>query len=394
MEQTWRWYGPNDGVTLSDARQAGATGIVNALHHLQPGEVWTREEIEQRKAMIEAAGLTWSVVESVNISEDIKKRTGNYLKHIDAYKDSIRNLAACGIYTICYNFMPVVDWTRTDLDCRMPDGALAMSFDATAFAAFDLYMLKRKGAETDWPEERQRKAHTYFQNMSESERDKLTRMVLAGLPGTDDVFSMEEIRKALATYDNIGPDQLRANLGEFLRAVCPVAEEVGVRLCIHPDDPPRSLFGLPRICSTESDLAFILEQTPEKANGITFCTGSLGVRPDNNLVEMARRFGPRIYFAHLRTTKREADDPLSFHEAPHLAGDVDIIGVMKELVLEERRRRQEGRTDEVPVRSDHGQRILTDIGRKSAPGYPAVGRLKGLAELRGCLKTWERVLAQ
>lgn len=342
--------------------------------------------------MIEAAGLSWSVVESVNISEDIKKRTGDYLKHYEAYRESLRNLAACGIYTVCYNFMPVVDWTRTDLAFKMPDGALAMYFDATAFAAFDLYMLKRKGAEDEWPEDRKRKAYEYFQGMSESDRDKLARMVLAGLPGTEDVFSIEEVRRALATYEKIGPDELRNNLGEFLRAVCPTAEELGVRLCIHPDDPPRSLFGLPRICSTESDLAFILEQTPEKANGITFCTGSLGVRPDNDLVSMARRFGPRIYFAHLRTTKREANDPLSFHEAPHLAGDVDIIGVMKELVLEERRRKQEGRTDQIPVRSDHGQCILTDIGRKCVPGYPAVGRLKGLAELRGVLKTWERAL--
>jgi mannonate dehydratase len=393
MEQTWRWYGPNDGVTLSDARQAGATGIVTALHHLPPGEVWTREEIDKRKAMVEAAGMTWSVVESVNISEDIKKRSGNYLKHIDAYKDSIRNLAACGIYTICYNFMPVLDWLRTDLAWKMPDGALTMRFDATALAAFDLFMLKRKGAEAEWPEDRQRKAHAVYQAMNESEKAALTRIVLAGLPGSDDVYTVEYVRKALASYDDISANQLRANLGEFLRAVCQVAEEVGARLCIHPDDPPRSLFGLPRICSTESDLAFIVDQTPETANGITFCTGSLGVRPDNDLVAMARRFAPRIHFAHLRSTKREADDPLSFFEAAHLDGDVDIVAVAKEVVLEERRRKAEGRVDnQIPVRSDHGRSILTDIGRKCVPGYPAVGRLRGLAELRGIFRTWERVL--
>lgn len=391
MEQTWRWYGPDDAATLADARQAGATGIVTALHHIQPGEAWSVSEIQKRQRAVEAAGLTWSVVESVNVTEDIKKRTGNWQRHIDAYCETLRNLASCGIRTVCYNFMPVLDWTRTDLAFKLPDGALAMRFDATEFAAFDLFILKRKAAEDEWPDSRKRAARAVFDRMSESDRQRLSNMVLAGLPGTKDVYSLDYVRQALASYDEIGADGLRANFGEFLRAVCPVAEEAGVRLCVHPDDPPRPLLGLPRIVSTASDFEFMLKQTPEPANGITFCTGSLGVRADNDLPAMARKFASRVYFVHLRSTKREAD-PESFHEAAHLDGDVDIVSVVREFVLEERRRKQTDPAEEIPFRPDHGHKILSDIGKPYVPGYPAIGRLRGLAEIRGVLRAVEALV--
>ena len=391
MEQTWRWFGPRDAVTLTDARQAGASGIVTALHHLAPGEVWPIQEIEKRKAEVRASGLVWSVVESVEVSEDIKRRSGKFRQHLDAYGETIRNLATCGLRTICYNFMPVLDWTRTDLDWELPDGALALRFDATAFAAFDLFILKRRGAEGEWTDHRKSQAYAAFQAMNEAAREALTRTVLAGLPGTDAVYSLEDIRAALSRYAEIDADGLRSNLGEFLRSVCPVAEEFNVRLCIHPDDPPRPLLGLPRIVSTAADLAFVLEQTPEAANGITFCTGSLGVRADNDLVAMVCKFAGRIYFAHLRSTTRESD-PESFHEAAHLDGDVDMVAIVRELVLEERCRKQAGDASEIPFRSDHGHKILTDIEKRSAPGYPAVGRLRGLAELRGVVRAVEALL--
>jgi mannonate dehydratase len=389
MEQTWRWFGPNDGVTLSDARQAGATGIVTALHYLPPGQAWPKEEIEKRKAEVQAAGMVWSVVESVEVSEDIKRRTGNFRLHLQAYCETIRNLSACGIRTICYNFMPVLDWMRTDLNWKLPDGAIALRFDATAFAAFDLYILKRPAAESEWPEKRKRQAHTFFQEMSESARDALTRTVLAGLPGTDVVYSVDHIRSVLSSYASIDAESLRNNLREFLHAVCPVAEEAGVRLCIHPDDPPRSLLGLPRIVSTARDLTLLLESAPEAANGITFCTGSLGVRADNELNAMVRSFASRIYFVHLRSTRREPNDPESFHEAAHLDGDVDIVNIVRELVVEERRRKETRDSIPIPFRADHGHKILTDKDRRSAPGYPAVGRLRGLAELRGVVRAIE-----
>lgn len=390
MEQTWRWYGPHDPITLADARQAGATGIVSALHHLPPGELWTPEEIAKRKQAIEAAGLRWSVVESVNISEDIKTRGSKWRQHIDAYCDTLRNLAAQEIYTVCYNFMPVVDWMRTNLAWRLDDGSLTLRFDATAFAAFDLYILKRKEAEGEWPKDRQLKAREYFEKMSQSEIDELTRTVLAGLPGTTDVYSIDQIQRALATYKDIDADTLRQNYSEFLKAVCPVAEELGVRLGVHPDDPPRSLLGLPRIVSTADDLAFILDQSPEQANGLTFCTGSLGVSAQNDIPAMAKRFAKRTNFVHLRSTKREAD-PLSFHEASHLDGDFDMIDVARTFVLEQRRRNEQGE-GEIPFRPDHGHQILTDIGRKSVPGYPAIGRLRGLAELRGVFRALEKTI--
>jgi mannonate dehydratase len=391
MEQTWRWFGPKDPVTLSDARQSGATGIVTALHHVPTGEVWPKEEIEKRKLEVQSLGMTWSVVESLNVSEDIKRRTGKFRQHINAYCETLRNLSACGIHTVCYNFMPILDWTRTDVAWKLPDGALALRFDATSFAAFDLFILKRKGAENEWPDERKRKANAAFRRMNEAEREALARTVLAGLPGTDCVFSLEYGRNALDGYADIDAAGLRSNLGEFLRAVCPVGEEVQVRLCVHPDDPPRPLLGLPRVVSTASDFAFLLEQTPESANGITFCTGSLGVRADNDVTGMAGTFAHRIYFAHLRSTTREADVE-SFYEADHLDGDVAIVDIMRALVLEERQRKLAGDSIEIPFRSDHGHQILTDIGRHFTPGYPAVGRLRGLAELRGVLQAVEALV--
>ena len=388
MEQTWRWYGPHDAVTLTDARQAGATGIVTALHDIPSGEVWPVEAIEERQQLVEAAGLRWSVVESVNVSEEIKKRGKLWQKHIDNYIATLRNLAACGIYTVCYNFMPVLDWLRTDLEWELPDGSISMRFETDALAAFDLFLLKRPGAEGDWSEEQQRSAHMRFQQMTEVEQQRLMRTVLAGLPGTTKVYSLDYVRSAIASYSEIGRDGLRANLSEFLRAVCPHAQEFGVRLCIHPDDPPRSLLGLPRIASTMEDLVFLIDQTPEQANGITFCSGSLGARPDNDLVAIMQRVASRIRFVHLRSTKREAGHD-AFYEAAHLAGDVDIVALMKELVREERRRAASGNNTPIPFRSDHGNKILTDIGRPCVPGYPAVGRLRGLAELRGVLAAVE-----
>lgn len=388
MEQTWRWFGPCDAVTLADARQAGATGIVTALHDVPPGEVWCVEAIQERQRIVGASGLTWSVVESVNVTEDIKKRTASCQSHIDNYIATLRNLAACGIYTVCYNFMPVLDWLRTDLEWELPDGSVSMRFEADAIAAFDLFILERPGAEEDWTEEQKRNAHARLKQMSESERDRLVRTVLAGLPGTTEVYTLDYVRNAVASYGDIGREGLRAHLGEFLRAVCPVAEDLGVRLCIHPDDPPRPLLGLPRIVSTMDDLQFLLDQTPEQANGITFCSGSLGARPDNDLTGMIRHLAPRIRFVHLRATKREAEHD-AFYEAPHLAGDVNIVSLMKEFVHEERRRAATGDATPIPFRADHGNKILTDIGRPSVPGYPAVGRLRGLAELRGVLTAVE-----
>jgi mannonate dehydratase len=391
MEQTWRWFGPRDAVSLLDARQAGATGIVTALHEIPPGEVWPVEAIQQRQRIVEAAGMTWSVVESVNVSEEIKRRGKHCAPHIENYIATLRNLAKCGIQTVCYNFMPVLDWLRTDLEWKLPDGSISMRFESDAIAAFDLYILKRPGAEADWSEEEQQRARSRLREMSETERDRMVRTVLAGLPGTAEVYTLDYVRSAIAGYAEIGRDGLRANLGEFLRAVCPAAEEMGVRLCIHPDDPPRSLLGLPRIASTSDDFQFLLDQTPEQANGITFCSGSLGARPDNNLVEMIRRVAPRIRFVHLRSTKREAGSD-AFYEAPHLAGDVDIVALMRELVLEERRRAGNGDPCQIPFRADHGNKMLSDIGRESVPGYPAVGRLRGLAELRGVLTAVERLM--
>ena len=391
MEATWRWFGPHDPVTLQEARQAGARGIVSALHDFAPGAIWPVEAIEERRLRIEAAGMRWSVVESVNVSEAIKRRTGPWRQHMDAYIQTLRNLARCGLSVVCYNAMPVLDWLRTDLGWELADGSVTMRLDVTAMAAFDLFVLRRSGAEADWDAALQRAAAERFQAMSEGERAELERIVLAGLPGSKDVYSLEYLRESIAVYRELGREGFQANLCEFLRAVAPVAEELGVRLCIHPDDPPRSLLGLPRICSTANDLRALMEATPEPANGITFCSGSLGVREDNDLAAILTRFAERVWFVHLRATRRE-QNPLSFHEAPHLQGDVDRVELLCLLVREERRRRAAGDLLQIPFRADHGLKILTDRERECVPGYPAVGRLKGLAELRGALAAVERLL--
>ncbi len=383
MEQTWRWFGPQDHVTLSDAKQAGATGIVTALHDIPPGEVWPIEAIRKRQSIIANAGLTWSVVESVNVSEEIKQHGRRAQDHLENYRLTLANLAACGIRTVCYNFMPVLDWLRTDLAYPLADGSISMRFESAALAAFDLFILKRPGAELDWTVEQQQAAHARFHSMNETDRERLVATILAGLPGTSEIYTLEYVRDAIARYAEIGREGLRSHLGEFLRAVCPAAQEFGMRLCIHPDDPPRPLLGLPRIASTNEDLQFLLDQSQEPSNGITFCSGSLGARLDNDLPAMLHQLASRVYFVHLRSTKQQPGD--AFYEAPHLDGDVNIVSLMRELVHEARRRQSAGDLIPIPFRSDHGNQILTDIGRPSVPGYPAIGRLKGLAELRGVM---------
>jgi mannonate dehydratase len=390
MEHTWRWFGPADPITLADIRQTGATGVVTALHEIPNGQVWPEAAIAARRRLIEDAGLTWSVVESVPVHEDIKTGGPDRDLWIAAYQETLRHLSAQGIDVVCYNFMPVLDWTRTDLRHVLPDGRWALRFDQEAFAAFDLVILAREGATAEYTPAEVEAARAYAARLTVAERDLLVRTIIAGLPGSEEAYTLDTLRARLALYRDVDATRLRENLGYFLRAVVPVAEEVGVRLAIHPDDPPRPILGLPRVVSTEADAAWLLDAAPSIANGLTFCTGSYGVRPDNDLVVMATRFASRIYFAHLRSTEREAN-PLSFHEADHAGGDVDMVGVISVLVTEERRRRREG-GPRIPLRPDHGHQMLDDQSRETNPGYSLIGRLTGLAVLRGMEAAVNRLL--
>jgi len=387
MEQTWRWFGPDDVVRLVDARQAGAAGIVTALHQIPYGIVWSIDEIERRKALIEgdaSLGLRWSVVESLPIAEPIKLGEGNVEPLFENYRESLRNLAACGVTTVCYNFMPVLDWTRTELHAVQPGGGRALRFNAHEFAAFDCFMLERPGAEADHPADVLRRARIWFDRSSEGDRRQLLANMMAGLPGAFDRYDIPGLRRMLDRYRGMTRETLRDHLARFLREVIPTAEEVGIRMCIHPDDPPRTTLGLPRIVGSADDLAFILGAQESEANGITFCTGSLGAGVANDVPALAKQFQDKIFFAHLRNVTKEPDG--SFVEADHLGGDVDMVSVVSILLEEQARRRDTGDPRwRIPFRPDHGHELMDDIGKSAFPGYSAIGRLKGLAEIRGVM---------
>ncbi|MEN3793507.1 mannonate dehydratase [Fulvimarina sp. MAC3] len=393
MKQAWRWFGPKDFVGIDDMLQAGVQEVVSALHHLPVGSVWSKNEIAKRQSEVAVrfdgspSGLVWSVVESLPVSEDIKKQSGDWRAHIAAWRHSLRHLAEAGIETVCYNFMPVLDWTRTDLHWRAAHGGTAMRFDLIDFAAFDIHILKRPGAAESFGETIAAEAGERFGRMDDARRQALARNVVFGLPGAAEHFSLEDVRAHLAEYAGTSPETLRGRLVDFLSEVAPEAERLGVRLCCHPDDPPFSLLGLPRVMSSEADYRLVLDAVDLRASGVTLCSGSLGAREDNDLPGMMTRLGDRVHFLHLRNVTRESEGaPCSFHEAEHLGGDTDMVALVDAVLQEEDKRRAAGRSDwSIPFRPDHGQDILDDLKRKAQPGYPAIGRLKGLAELRGVI---------
>jgi len=382
LEQTFRWFGPSDPVTLVAIKQTGATGIVNALHHIPCGEIWGPEEINKRNTIIKNAGFNWAVVESVNIHESIKTGSRERDGYIEKYILSLKNLSEAGIKTVCYNFMPVLDWTRTNLDFRLNNNASALRYHAPAVAAFDLYLLERENAANEFSVEQQQAAKKYLDSLDEDGKQKLINTIMAGLPGTDDVFTIDEFKEHLKKYEDVDAAALKKNLAYFLQAIIPSAEELGIKMCIHPDDPPFPILGLPRVVSTEKDLGDVINSTPSPSNGITFCTGSLGARGDNDLPGIVERLGANIHFLHLRNVQREPDG--SFYEADHLNGSNDMYAVMKNIILEQKKRLDNGRDDiAIPMRPDHGHKILDDFNYKTYPGYSVTGRMKGLAELRG-----------
>jgi mannonate dehydratase len=393
VRESWRWFGPNDPVSLSDIRQAGATDVVSALHSIPTGEVWSLSAIKEHQRIIEESPkslspLRWSVVESIPVHEDIKLGRPGHQRYVENWASSMINLAKCGITTICYNFMPVIDWTRTDLNLRLPSGAYALRFDQKKFAAFDLHILRREGAEEDYSEAEIAESHALYSAMSTAEKAELTENIIAGLPGRmTDAYGLDDFRAMLANYKGMTHEGLRDNLVSFLSQVLPQAEALGVKLAIHPDDPPRDMLGLPRIVCTANDLDTLFERLPSPANGITLCVGTYGSRPDNDLPAMARRFGPRIHFSHLRGVSRDHDEQRSFLEASHLDSDIDMVAVVGALLAEESRRRKlDDSRSEIYIRPDHGHRMMDDLNKKVNPGYSGIGRLKGLAEIRGVIR--------